>query len=109
MGESISQNLMRFLDNNESLRVDFNNQAFQICDLMLFDSGQNNLGVLQSVRTLTANIAMGALELQNDALSALIATGVVLFVFTLILNVSFSLLKKDKNEKKEKKRRGNNK
>ena len=58
--------------------------------------------IFQSVRTLTANIAMGALELQGDALSALIATGVVLFVFTLILNVSFSLLKKDKSEKKEK-------
>ncbi len=64
--------------------------------------------LFQSVRTLTANIAMGALELQDDALSALIATGVVLFVFTLILNVSFSLLKKDKNEKgsdKKEKRR----
>ena len=58
--------------------------------------------IFQSVRTLTANIAMGALELQGDALSALIATGVVLFVFTLILNVSFSLLKKGKSEKKEK-------
>ena len=65
--------------------------------------------LFQSVRTLTANIAMGALELQDDALSALIATGVVLFVFTLVLNVSFSLLKKDKNEKKEKKKRGDNK
>ena len=62
----------------------------------------------QSVRTLTANIAMGALELSGDALSALIATGVVLFVFTLILNVSFSLLKKDKSENSmtKKKRRG---
>lgn len=58
--------------------------------------------LFQSVRTLTANIAMGALELQDDALSALIATGVVLFVFTLILNVSFSLLRKDRSEGKEK-------
>ena len=65
--------------------------------------------MFQSVRTLTANIAMGALELQDDALSALIATGVVLFVFTLILNVSFSLLKKDKTEKKEKKKKGGSK
>ncbi|MGM9682364.1 MAG: phosphate ABC transporter permease subunit PstC [Eubacteriales bacterium] len=55
--------------------------------------------MFQSVRTLTANIAMGALELDGDALSALIATGVVLFVFTLILNVSFSLLKRDKSDK----------
>ena len=64
--------------------------------------------LFQSVRTLTANIAMGALELSGDALSALIATGVVLFVFTLILNVSFSLLKKDKNDKPttKKERRG---
>ena len=57
--------------------------------------------LFQSVRTLTANIAMGALELSGDALSALIATGVVLFVFTLILNVSFSLFKKDNTDKKE--------
>ena len=64
--------------------------------------------MFQSVRTLTANIAMGALELSGDALSALIATGVVLFVFTLILNVSFSLLKKEKSDKPraEKERRG---
>ena len=56
-------------------------------------------GLFKSVRTLTSNIAMGALELKGDALSALIATGVVLFVFTLILNVSFALLKKEKKEK----------
>lgn len=56
--------------------------------------------LFQSVRTLTANIAMGALEMTDDARSALIATGVVLFVFTLLLNISFSLLLKDKNEKK---------
>ena len=55
--------------------------------------------IFQSVRTLTSNIAMGALELHGDALSALIATGVVLFVFTLILNVSFAMLKKEKKEK----------
>ena len=60
--------------------------------------------LFQSVRTLTANIAMGALELSGDALSALIATGVVLFVFTLILNVSFSLLKKDKVADKKERR-----
>ena len=46
---------------------------------------------------MTANIAMGAMELSGDALSALIATGVVLFVFTLLLNISFSMLKRDKS------------
>ncbi len=50
--------------------------------------------LFQSVRTLTANIAMGATELSGDAQTALVATGVVLFIFTLLLNVSFSLLKK---------------
>lgn len=55
--------------------------------------------LFQSVRTLTANIAMGAMELSGDSLSALIATGVVLFVFTLVLNVSFAAMKMDKTEK----------
>jgi phosphate transport system permease protein len=53
--------------------------------------------LFQSVRTLTANIAMGATELSGDAVTALVATGVVLFVFTLLLNMSFSLLKREKS------------
>ncbi len=55
--------------------------------------------VFQSVRTMTGNIAMGAMELSGDALTALISTGVVLFVFTLLINISFSLLKRDRTEK----------
>jgi phosphate transport system permease protein len=50
-------------------------------------------GLFQSVRTMTSNIALGAKELSGDAATALVATGVVLFAFTLLLNVSFSLLK----------------
>jgi len=49
--------------------------------------------LFQSVRSLTANIAMGATELSGDAATALVSTGVVLFFFTLLLNVSFSLLR----------------
>ena len=49
--------------------------------------------LFQSVRTMTANIAMGATELSGDPATALIATGVVLFFFTLLLNVSISLLR----------------
>ena len=49
--------------------------------------------LFQSVRTMTANIAMGATELTGDAATALVATGVVLFVFTLLLNTSISLLR----------------
>lgn len=49
--------------------------------------------LFQSVRTMTANIAMGATELSGDAATALVATGVVLFFFTMLLNISFSLLK----------------
>ena len=76
--------------------------------MVIGGSPERPTSLFQSVRTLTANIAMGALELSGDALSALIATGVVLFVFTLILNVSFSLLKKDKSDKPttKKERRG---
>lgn len=56
-------------------------------------------GIFQSVRTMTANIAMGAMELSGDSLTALISTGVVLFVFTLLLNMSISMLKKEKDGK----------
>jgi phosphate transport system permease protein len=51
-------------------------------------------GILRGVRTLTANIVleMGyAAELHREAL---IATGVVLFVFILIINLAFSVLKR---------------
>lgn len=58
--------------------------------------------LFQSVRTLTSNIAMGATELTGDPATALVATGIVLFFFTLLLNVSFSLLKG--GEKRENKR-----
>jgi ABC-type uncharacterized transport system permease subunit len=60
-------------------------------------------GLFQSVRTLTANIALGARELSGDAETALVATGVVLFFFVLVLNISFSLL--SGGEKREKKTR----
>ena len=60
-------------------------------------------GLFSSVRTLTANIALGATEISApDAESALIATGVILFVFTLFLNICFTLLKQDKIEAEEK-------
>lgn len=51
-------------------------------------------GILQGLRTLTANIVieMGyAADLHREAL---IATGVVLFVFILIINMTFSLIKR---------------
>lgn len=53
-------------------------------------------GLLKGVRTLTANIVMEmgyAADLHREAL---IATGVVLFVFILIINLLFSLLKRKK-------------
>ncbi|MGF6907569.1 phosphate ABC transporter permease subunit PstC [Fusobacterium sp. PH5-44] len=49
--------------------------------------------LFQSVRTLTSNIAMGATELSGEPLEALIATGTVLFIFTLLLNITFSYIK----------------
>ena len=53
-------------------------------------------GLLKGVRTLTANIVIElgyAADLHREAL---IATGVVLFVFILIINLLFSLLKRKK-------------
>lgn len=54
-------------------------------------------GLFSGIRTLTANIVleMGyAADLHREAL---IATAVVLFVFILIINLSFSALKRRKN------------
>ena len=55
-------------------------------------------GLFQGLRTMTSNIVIGmgyAADLHREAL---IATGVVLFVFILLINVSFSLVKeREKN------------
>ena len=55
-------------------------------------------GLFEGARTLTANIVieMGyATDLHREAL---IATGVVLFVFILLINLLFSVLKRRTNE-----------
>lgn len=55
--------------------------------------------IFKGVRTLTANIVMEmgyATDLHREAL---IATGVVLFVFILIINISFSVLKRKGGER----------
>ena len=55
-------------------------------------------GLLKGVRTLTSNIVMEmgyAADLHREAL---IATAVVLFVFILLINLLFSVLKRRTNE-----------
>ena len=54
-------------------------------------------GILEGVRTLTSNIVMEmgyAADLHREAL---IATGVVLFVFILLINLVFSIVKRKVN------------
>lgn len=51
-------------------------------------------GLLKGVRTLTANIVIEMGYAQGLHREALIATGVVLFVFILIINLLFSILKR---------------
>lgn len=53
-------------------------------------------GLLKGARTLTANIVMEMGYASELHRGALIATGVVLFVFILIINICFSLLKRRK-------------
>ena len=50
-------------------------------------------GILKGVRTLTANIVMEMGYAEGLHREALIATGVVLFVFILIINLAFSIIK----------------
>lgn len=64
--------------------------------MVIGNSPEVPTGLFQSMCTLTANIALGALELPDEGVSALIASGVVLFVFTFLLNASLSLLKRER-------------
>lgn len=50
--------------------------------------------ILSGVRTMTANIVIEMGYATGEHLQALVATGVVLFVFILLINLSFSLLKR---------------
>ena len=50
-------------------------------------------GILQGVRTLTTNVVLEMGYATGLHREALIATGVVLFVFILIINVCFSIIK----------------
>ena len=49
-------------------------------------------GITSSFRTLTANIAMEMSYASGLQLEALFATGVVLFVFIMVLNLTLNLL-----------------
>jgi len=53
--------------------------------------------IFEGVRTLTTNIVMEMGYATDLHRGALIATGVVLFVFILIINLSFSVLKRKKS------------
>jgi len=61
---------------------------------------------LKGIRTLTTNIVMemGYVEYGSLHNGALIATGVVLFVFILIINTLFSILNRDKTERRSKRK-----
>jgi len=60
-------------------------------------------GLLQGVRTMTANIGLEMSYAQPGLhRDSLIATGVVLFVFILIINISFSLMKSRSDRRMEK-------
>ena len=53
--------------------------------------------VLEGIRTMTANIVIEMGYATGLHREALIATGVVLFVFILIINLAFSVLKRRKD------------
>ncbi len=61
--------------------------------MVLGNSPQMPTSLTQSVRTLTSNIALSATEMNGDAKLSLVATGVVLFVFALAINLIFALIK----------------
>jgi phosphate transport system permease protein len=58
--------------------------------------------LFRGIRTLTTNIIMemGYVEHGSLHFGALIATGVVLFVFILVINMLFTVLNQDKRDKR---------
>jgi len=58
------------------------------------NQGRMPVGILKGARTLTANIVLEMGYAEGLHRDALIATGVVLFVFILLINLSFSALRK---------------
>ena len=50
-------------------------------------------GIFQGIRTMTANIVIEMGYAEGLHREALIATGVVLFVFILLINLAFSVVK----------------
>ena len=58
-------------------------------------------GILKGIRTMTANIVIEMGYASGLHREALIATGVVLFVFILLINFSVALLKKGGSENDE--------
>ncbi len=54
-------------------------------------------GILEGVRTMTANIVLEMGYATDFHREALIATAVVLFVFILIINLSFSIISRKAN------------
>lgn len=55
-------------------------------------------GILKGTRTLTANIVMEMSYASGAHRDALIATALILFIFILILNITFSIVKKEVNK-----------
>lgn len=64
-------------------------------------------GILDGIRTMTSNIVLEMGYAQDLHREVLIATGVVLFVFILLINLSFNLLKErgSKSEKRSRKKK----
>src|SRR5699024_6180314 len=55
-------------------------------------------GITKGVRTMTANIVLEMADAAARHREALIATGVVLFVFILLINLIFNIVKRRMNE-----------
>ena len=78
-----------------------NSHTYTVNDVTIADNGDNGSEckaswsfILSGVRTLTSNIVVEMGYAEGLHREALIATAVVLFVFILLINLSFSALKK---------------
>ena len=71
-GETVAQNLVGFLHNDEGIGIDFHNQLLQFCQLLLFHGSENHFSVCAAVGTLTVKIGAASAQLGADGFGDLL-------------------------------------
>ena len=73
--KSITQHLVGFLDDDKGIRIDFGDQFFQLCHLLLFHRSQHHFGVLVAIATFAMEEGCATIQLIADLVGDLFIVG----------------------------------